>query len=62
MMKNILSKIISLVDSLVDSYKKEATDEWKWFESYLTYSNSKIPEMLFLAYNLTKNEEYLEDS
>jgi len=58
--EEILSKIKSLVDTLVESYKREATEEWNWFESYLTYSNSKIPEMLFLAYNLTKNKEYLE--
>ena len=55
-----LSKIKELVDTLVDSYKKEATEQWNWFEGYLTYSNSKIPEVLFLAYNLTKNPEYLE--
>ncbi|MFH1365754.1 MAG: glycosyltransferase [archaeon] len=58
--EQILSKIKILADSIVESYKKEATEEWNWFESYLTYSNSKIPEMLFLAYNLTKNKEYLE--
>ncbi|MCX6750733.1 MAG: hypothetical protein NTZ83_04705, partial [Candidatus Pacearchaeota archaeon] len=58
--EEILSKIKELVDTLVESYKKEATEEWGWFESYLTYSNSKIPEVLFLAYNLTKNPEYLE--
>ncbi|MGY4884655.1 MAG: glycosyltransferase [Nanobdellota archaeon] len=58
--EKILSKIISLVDTLVDSYKKEATQDWNWFESYLTYSNSKLPEVLFLAYNLTKNPEYLD--
>jgi glycosyltransferase involved in cell wall biosynthesis len=56
----ILSKIKQLVDTLVESYKKESTEEWNWFESYLTYSNSKLPEVLFLAYNLTKNPEYLE--
>jgi glycosyltransferase involved in cell wall biosynthesis/rhamnogalacturonyl hydrolase YesR len=58
--EQILSKIKQLVDSLVESYKKEAREEWNWFESYLTYSNSKIPEALFLAYNITKNPEYLE--
>jgi len=56
----IFSKIKMLADSIVESYKKEATEEWNWFESYLTYSNSKIPEVLFLAYDLTKNKEYLE--
>jgi glycosyltransferase involved in cell wall biosynthesis len=58
--ERILSKMKQLVDSLVESYKKEAREEWSWFESYLTYSNSKIPEALFLAYNLTKNLEYLK--
>jgi glycosyltransferase involved in cell wall biosynthesis len=58
--EEILLKITQLVDTLVESYKKEATEEWNWFESYLTYSNSKLPEVLFLAYNLTNNKEYLE--
>lgn len=58
--EEILDKIKELVDSLVESYKQESTDEWNWFESHLTYSNSKIPEVLFLAYHLTKNKEYLE--
>ena len=58
--EQILAKIIELVGSLVESYKRESTEEWNWFESYLTYSNSKLPEVLFLAYNLTRNEEYLE--
>jgi glycosyltransferase involved in cell wall biosynthesis len=58
--EQILAKIVKLVDALVESYKNEATEEWNWFEGYLTYSNSKLPEVLFLAYNLTKNPEYLE--
>lgn len=58
--EQILSKINELVDSLILAYKKEATDEWNWFESHLTYSNSKIPEAFFLIYNLTKNKEYLD--
>jgi uncharacterized protein YyaL (SSP411 family) len=56
----IFSKIKELVDSLVESYKKESTEEWNWFENSLTYSNSKLSEVLFLAYDLTKQEEYLK--
>jgi len=52
--------IKKLIDSLIELYKKEATEDWHWFEGYLTYSNSKLPEALFLAYDLTKQPEYLE--
>lgn len=58
--EEMFSKIKILVNSLIELYKREATEEWNWFESYLTYSNSKLPEVLFLAYELTKEEEYLE--
>ncbi len=57
--KNIL-KIKKLADSLLESYKKESADDWQWFERYLTYSNSKLPEALFLAYEITNNKKYLE--
>ncbi|MDD5192689.1 MAG: glycosyltransferase [Candidatus Nanoarchaeia archaeon] len=55
-----ISKIRILADSLVELYKKEATEDWDWFEGYLTYSNSKLPEVLFLVYDITKQKEYLE--
>jgi len=58
--EDTLLKIKKFADSLVESYKREATEDWNWFEGYLTYSNSKLPEALFLAYDLTKNQEYLE--
>ncbi len=57
--KDILDKVNSLASSLVDSYKANALQDWKWFEPKLTYSNSKLPEALFLAYLMTKNKEYL---
>ena len=57
--KNIL-KIKKLADSLLESYKKESADDWQWFERYLTYSNSKLPEALFLAYEITNDKKYLE--
>lgn len=57
--KNIL-KIKKLADSLLKSYKKESSDDWQWFERCLTYSNSKLPEALFLAYEITNNKKYLK--
>ena len=52
--------IKKLADSLVEAYKRESSKEWKWFEEKITYSNTKIPESLLLAYDLTKEKKYLE--
>jgi uncharacterized protein YyaL (SSP411 family) len=45
-------------DRLVNMYKHESDTEWKWFESYLTYANSILPEALLCAYILSGNKEY----
>lgn len=45
-------------DRLVQMYRHEADDEWKWFENYLTYANSVLPEALLLCYAITGNEVY----
>src|SRR3989344_721252 len=57
---DILEKIESLADGLSVSYNKNCNEEWKWFEDSITYSNGKIPEAMFLAYSITKKEEYLK--
>lgn len=43
-------------DRLKQMYKHEKSDDWNWFESYLTYSNSLLPEAMLCAYLTTKNE------
>ncbi len=55
-----ISKIINHADSLVNAYEHESDEGWHWFENKLTYSNAKLPEALFFAYDLTKNQKYLE--
>ncbi|MFH1501118.1 MAG: glycosyltransferase [archaeon] len=55
-----LTKIKNIADELVELYERETSENWHWFEQSLTYANSKIPEALFFAYRLTKNEKYLE--
>ena len=57
---DIFDKIVSIAEELVKGYKENKDIDWKWFEDSLTYSNGKIPEALYLAYDITKNEEYLE--
>jgi hypothetical protein len=41
-------------------YLKEESKEWQWFEGYLTYANSLLPEALIYAYRETKEEIYLQ--
>ncbi|MFA7380392.1 MAG: glycosyltransferase [Bacteroidia bacterium] len=53
-----LSIIILFSDRLVQMYRHESTDNWKWFESYLTYANSVLPEALLLAGIATRNNTY----
>ncbi|MEK7561179.1 MAG: glycosyltransferase [Patescibacteria group bacterium] len=49
-----------LADRQLELYKKTASPDWHWFEDCLTYSNSKLSEALFLAYDLTKKPAYLD--
>jgi glycosyltransferase involved in cell wall biosynthesis len=48
--KDIFEK---LRDSQINRFLQTASKEWGWFEDFLTYSNSKIPESLFYAYLIT---------
>ncbi len=43
----------SLVAKLCDAYRANATDDWRWFESTLTYDNAMLPLALFAAYSVT---------
>lgn len=58
--KKDLELLKNFADSLVSLYEEHASDEWAWFEDVLTYANATLPESLFLAYEATKNEKYLE--
>jgi len=45
---------------MVQMYEHESTTDWHWFENYLTYGNSLLPEALLCAYLRISNEEYKE--
>ncbi|WP_310558430.1 glycosyltransferase [Flavobacterium sp.] len=49
-----------LTDKLVQMYKHENKEDWHWFESYLTYGNSILPEAMLCAYLATDNLVYKE--
>lgn len=50
--------IETLTDRLVQMYRHEAGEKWEWFESYLTYANSIMPEALLDAWKITGNSIY----
>ncbi len=50
--------IITLADRLVQMYRHESEEKWNWFESYLTYANSVLPEAMLDAFLETKDEKY----
>ena len=45
---------------LVQMYLHEKTSNWNWFESYLTYANSLLPEALLQAALFTDNATFKE--
>lgn len=57
---NILEKIETFAGSLMEQYRQEAEDSWRWFESYLTYANARLSQALFAAYGSTEEQSYLQ--
>lgn len=51
--------LVQLADKLVSLYKETRTVDWHWFEDAITYGNAKMSEALLRAYQVTKNEDYL---
>jgi hypothetical protein len=53
------SRIIKvLADRLVQMYRHESEKDWPWYESYLTYANSVLPEAMLLAWRETGDPIY----
>ncbi|HUX54540.1 MAG TPA: glycosyltransferase [Williamwhitmania sp.] len=57
--KNI-DLLTTFANRLVQMYKHESSTEWAWFEGYLTYANSILPESLVYAWLLLHDDEYKE--
>jgi len=52
--------VIRFANYLVSLYEASSNANWKWFEKYLTYGNSKLSEALFYAYSVTGKKRYLD--
>jgi len=50
--------IRSLANRIVEMYKHESKKGWEWYEAYLTYANSVIPEAILYAWLLTGEAVY----
>lgn len=49
-----------LADRLIQIFRHESEPNWPWFESYLTYANSILPEALLYAWQETGDQFYKE--
>jgi glycosyltransferase involved in cell wall biosynthesis len=52
--------IKTMANRLVQMYKHESDEKWQWFEGYLTYANSLLPEAMLYAWLLTGEAIYKE--
>jgi glycosyltransferase involved in cell wall biosynthesis len=50
--------IKELADRMIKMYKHESNTNWSWFESYLTYGNSILPEAMLCAFLCTGDTTY----
>lgn len=62
---NQVSQLVSIIDiieilanRLQEMYQHESEEQWKWFESYLTYANSILPEAMLLAFLIIRKPHY----
>lgn len=58
----ILDLISTFANRLVQMHKHESNKLWDWFEGYLTYANSILPEALLYAWKLTGKNIYRDIS
>ena len=50
--------IKTFANRLVQMYEHESGEKWEWFEGYLTYANSILPEAMLYAWLLTGKTIY----
>jgi len=53
-----LAIIETFAKRLVQMYRHEANKNWEWFEAYLTYANSILPEAMLYSWLLTGDSTY----
>ena len=56
--EEIVKLIETLADKLLEKYNTVSDTNWRWFEEYLTYANSTLPEAMLYAYLVTDKPSY----
>lgn len=55
-----LQLLKTLANRLMEMYNHESNENWEWFEGYLTYANSILPEAMLYAWLKTGEKSYKE--
>ena len=56
--KRIAFVIEKLAKNLISDYDENATIDWYWFENYMTYANSILPEAMLYSYLISGKENH----
>ena len=48
-----------LLDRIYDQYLANGTEQWKWFEDYLTYDNARLPQALLMGGKYFNNNNFI---
>ena len=59
---DVRNMLDDLIGKLLECYRANATGDWRWFESTLTYDNAILPLALFAAYGVTGERASLRDA
>ncbi|WNH07798.1 glycosyltransferase [Thalassobellus suaedae] len=56
--KNVVLIIENLSKNLITNYDVNSIKSWNWFENYLTYANSILPEAMLYSYLITGKDSH----
>lgn len=57
---NLKKELIILSGKLIKNYQNHSSETWKWYEDIISYDNGRLPLSLFFAFQVTKDQKYLE--
>jgi hypothetical protein len=57
--KDAQEKIKTLAAEILRNYEQTRASDWEWFEGFMTYSNARLPQAMFLAYDAVGRSKLL---